>query len=301
MNTPRIGIFVGFFLFASCATPTLAQGPQYCDEIGFMAGGKIQVNGFSIEAKRIPEPDVKDYTICHVSIASPQGKVVYEGNDASFEFDAVTGKDVNGDGQPDAVIEGYSGGAHCCWAYDIVSLGKTPGLIREFTNRAPATFTDLDGNGQIEISILDGSFDEGFKLDHAMSVFPRLIVQLKGKRFEDVGPAFWPIFQKDIDKKRGHLSAQCLRTFLQSNPYQVHDSSDYQETKAGILMIALDYLYTGKPEEAKATLTTLWPAVSRARTWKEMLHGYCSGLRAQLGVELGPPCKETKTKAGSAS
>lgn len=257
-----------------------------------MAGGKIQVNGFSIEAKRIPAPDVKNYTICHVSVTSPQGKIVYEGNDSSFEFDPITGKDVNGDGQPDAVIVGYSGGAHCCWAYDIVSLGKAPGLIGEFTNRAPATFSDLGGNSQIEISIRDGSFDEGFYSDHAFSVFPQLIVELKRSRFEDVGPEFWPIFKKDIDKRRGELTAEWLRTFLHSNPYQVHDSSDYQATKRDILTIALDYLYGGKPQEAKATLSTLWPAASRARTWKEMLHGYCSGLRTQFHFDLGPACKK---------
>jgi hypothetical protein len=176
MSRSVIGLVIALFLAMLCATPVSAQGPQYCQQIGFMAGGKIQVNGFSIEAKAISDPKVQDYTICHASITSPEGKIVYEQNDSSFEFDPITGKDINGDGQPDAVVVGYSGGAHCCWTYDIVSLGKTPGLIREFTNRAPATFSDFGGDGHIEISIRDGSFDFGFGLDHADSVFPLLIV-----------------------------------------------------------------------------------------------------------------------------
>jgi hypothetical protein len=300
MNPSRIAFVVAFFLSVVWATPALAQSPMYCQEIGFAGGGKIQANGFSIEAKSIPDPNVPGYTTCHASVTSPQGKSVYEQNDWAFEIDPVTGKDVNGDGQPDVVLIGLTGGAHCCWDYEMISLGKQPGLIGEFENRDTASFSDLRGDGQIEIVIRDGSFDEGFGLDHAFSVFPQLIVQLKGKRFEDVGPEFWPIFQKEIDQKRSELTAQWLRTFLHSNPYEVHDSLDYQATQSGILLIALDYLYAGKPGEAKATLSALWPAASRARTWKEMLDGYCSGLRADLRVQSLPPCKGAGTNSSSA-
>lgn len=237
MNPSRVGLTLVLFMSALCAAPAFAQGPAYCEEIGYMAGGTIQVYGFSIELKSVPESPGSWYTICRARVVSPEGKTVYEQKDWSFQIDSATGKDINGDGQPDAVLIGYSGGAHCCWAYDIISLGKTPGLIRGFTNRAPATFSDLRGNGQIEISIPDGSFDEGFRLDHPFSVFPQLIVQLKGTRFEDVGAEFWPIFQREIDRKRGDLRAQWLRTFLNSNPYEVHDSLDYQGTKSGILMM----------------------------------------------------------------
>lgn len=291
MNPSRVGLILALFLSALSAVPAFAQGPEYCQQIGYMAGRTIQVHGFSIKLKSVPESPGSWYTICRARVISPQGKIVYQQSDWGFEIDPITGKDINGGGQPDAVLVGYSGGAHCCWSYDIISLGKRPGLIREFDNRADASFSDLGGDGQIEILIRDGSFDEGFYSGHPFSVFPQLIIQLKGTHFEDVGPKFWPIFQKEITQKRSELEPQRLKAFLGSNPYEVHDDLDYQATKSGILLIVLDYLYAGKPEEAKATLSALWPAASRARTWKEMLDGYCSGLRAQLGVASGPPCK----------
>jgi len=216
-----------------------------------------------------------------------------------MEIDPITGKDINGDGEPEAVLIDFSGGAHCCWTYDIISLGKQPGLIQKLYNPDTASFTDLRGDGQIEISIRDGSFDEGFGLDHAFSVFPLLIVQLRGRQFEDVGPKFPAIFQKEIDEERSKLMPAWLQKFLNSNPYDVHDSLEYQGTQSDILLIALDYLYAGNPEQAKATLSSLWPAASRARTWKEILDGYCSGLRSDLGVASGPPCKSDKTDAWS--
>lgn len=207
-----------------------------------------------------------------------------------MEIDPATGRDINGDGQPDAVLVSFSGGAHCCWTYHIVSLGKKPGLIREFENRDTASFKDLLGNGQIEILIRDGGFDFGFGLDHAFSVFPLLIVQLKGAEFQDVGPKFWPVFEKEILHERGKLSNQRLQEFLHSNPDEVHDDSDYLGTKSTVLQTVLDYLYAGRHEEARKLLGKLWPKDSQERTWKEMISGYCSGLRASLELESSPPC-----------
>jgi transglutaminase-like putative cysteine protease len=53
--------------------------------------------------------------------------MVFEHDEWGMEIDPITGKDVNGDGYPDAVLVSFSGGAHCCWTYHIVSLGKNPG------------------------------------------------------------------------------------------------------------------------------------------------------------------------------
>jgi len=290
----RVRSLVALFVFGLCTTYAFAGNPLSCHqkvtERGATGGGKVQVNGFTVDVKPIPDPTVPGHMDCHVSVTSPQGKVVYEDSDWGMEIDPITGSDINGDGQPSAVLVGFSGGAHCCWTYHIISLGKKPGLIREFENRAPASFKDLQGNGQVEILIRDGSFDEGFGLDHAFSVFPLLIVQLKGTKFQDVGPEFWPVFEAEIQQARDKLTNQQLQEFLRSNPYEPHDDLDYQKTRSTILLIVLDYLYAGRHDEAKKVLGELWPPASQQRTWKEMVGGYCSGLRAQLGLESNPPC-----------
>lgn len=250
------------------------------------------MNGFTVEVEPIPDPTVRGYMACHASVTSPQGKVVYEDSNWGMEIDPITGSDVNEDGQPEAVLVSFSGGAHCCWTYHIISLGKKPGLIREFENRAPASFKDLRGDGQVEILIRDGTFDEGFRLSHPFSPFPLLVVQLKGTRFRDVGPEFWPVFEKEIQEERGKLRDQQLQEFLHSNPYESHDDLDYQRTRSAVLLIVLDYLYAGRHEEAKKVLGELWPPVSQQQTWKEMVSGYCADLRARLGLGSSPPCGE---------
>jgi hypothetical protein len=117
---------------------------------------------------------------------------------------------------------------------------------------------------------------------------------LRGSEFQDVGSEFWSLFEKEIRQKRGALNNADLREFL--HPI-ANDTSNHEMTRSTVLQIALDYLYAGRFEEAKATMSTMWPANSREGTWIEMLSGYCSGLRAQLGLKSGPPCRNEKTNS----
>ncbi len=201
---------LAIIVFGLLSVPTVAHARMYCFksalEPGATGGGKVRIAGFTIEVR--PVPDLDEGMLCHASVTSPKGETIYSSDDWGVEIDAVTGKDVNGDGEPDAVLVSFSGGAHCCWIYHVISLGKKPGLIREFENQDTASFEDLKGNGQIEIVIRDGTFDSGLGLVHAFSVFPLLIVQLRGSEFHDVSSNFWPVFKKEIQKERAGLNDQ---------------------------------------------------------------------------------------------
>jgi len=288
-------LLIAISLFVLSAAPAVADARIYCYQKVIKAsatgGGKVQVNGFRVEVGPAADPDNVGHMTCHASIVSPKGQVVYESNAWGMEIDPITGQDINGDSQPEAVLVSFSGGAHCCWTYHIISLGKKPGLLREFENGATASFRDLRGNGQIEILVRDDRYDGAFGLDHASSVFPLLIVELKESQFNDVASHFWPIYEKEIQEEGSKLNDRHLQEFLHSNPDEVHDDLDYLGTKSSILLIVLDYLYAGRPEEGHTVLRKLWPKDSQERTWKDMLSGFCSGLRARLGLETSqPPC-----------
>jgi hypothetical protein len=199
-----VSVLLGLFT-ASAVGGNRIQCSYNGSRPGASGGGKVRLNGFTVEVKPIPDPDFPaamlpntndpKYMTCHASVRAPKGRTVFERNDWSMEIDPVTGKDLNGDGEPDAVLVGFSGGAYCCWTYSIISLGKKPGLIGEFESHTSASFKDLKGNGQIEILTRDGSFEGGFALDHASSPYPLLIVRMKGDRFEDVGFQFWQTYE----------------------------------------------------------------------------------------------------------
>jgi hypothetical protein len=65
--------------------------------------------------------------------------------------------DLSGDGVPDLALESYSGGAHCCWTYYIISLGEKPRLIKQFDNERGAGFVRNRENRRVDIVTQDGA------------------------------------------------------------------------------------------------------------------------------------------------
>ncbi len=273
---------------------TSAKTTMYCYQNvaspGASGGGHAQANGFVIEVKpsRNPDPDLPVEVACHATIRSSTGKLVFELYDWGVGVDSITGKDVNGDGQPDAVISTFSGGAHCCSTYYVVSLGKKPGLIRKFGNRFDASLEELKLDHKVEILIREEAFDEGFGLPHPYSPFPLLIVRLNGEKFEEVSAEFWSVYEKEIRETRSKITPENLSQFLSSDPGEPSDNDDDLRTEADVLMIVLDYLYAGKALEAKEALATMWPVTSQRQAWDEMTKGYCSRVRTQLAIDCPP-------------
>ncbi|MDX2132878.1 MAG: hypothetical protein SFY69_12580 [Planctomycetota bacterium] len=72
-------------------------------------------------------------------VADIQDHRVGFGNDAP----PALARDVTNDGVPDLVVEGYSGGAHCCWTYIVIQLGDAPRELASIDAPDPGRF-ELD-------------------------------------------------------------------------------------------------------------------------------------------------------------
>ena len=70
-----------------------------------------------------------------------------------------TGDDVFDRGNPALVLEGYSGGAHCCYTYQIVDLGEHPIILSPIRNQSPFFFFKDPASNQYRIMTSDGAFD----------------------------------------------------------------------------------------------------------------------------------------------
>ena len=75
------------------------------------------------------------------------------------------GNDITGDGTPDLVVQEYSGGAHCCSTWRIVSLfspptSSPPTVLLELDNGHSPNFPfrDFDGDGVFEVQRDDWTF-----------------------------------------------------------------------------------------------------------------------------------------------
>ena len=234
-------------------------------------GATTSVHGFTISVYR--HPNQKEFpNECAAKVASPEGKTVFQAHDQGTWIAPVTGKDINGDGEPDAVIGGWSGGAHCCYTYWIVSLGEKPGLVTRIYNEEPLEFTDLSNDGRITLTTGDGRFDYFDGMCHACSPIPSVYLRFEGDQLKDVSDEFWPKYLKEIENARKELDPQELMEFrAKFMPNRSLRENSYEETRGKVLTIILAYLYGGRADGAWKALEEMWPPRDTTRIRKLIL------------------------------
>jgi hypothetical protein len=119
------------------------------------------------------------------------GKVMLreDGADYSISLDKKDsdlpepGKDITGDGLPDLIVEVYSGGAHCCFEYLIVSLGEEVKKVDTiYGGNSSFEFKDLNGDGIYEAIGNDDTFAY-WEAPYAESPMPSVILKFDGRKY----------------------------------------------------------------------------------------------------------------------
>ncbi len=198
---------------------------------------------------------------CRAELRDSSGKAIFE--TASTAVSAVVVEDVNGDGQPDVVIESFSGGAHCCWTYDIVSVGAKPGLVGEFESAHAAVFRTSKDQRTVIVTY-SGAFDYFDGLCYACSPGAQVYFVLEGTKFHDVSPVFARLYDERIAQARAQLAPEKLAIFHTSADH-TNPAGGLEETKAAVLTVLINYLYSGRPQEAWEAFEQMWPPGDQPR------------------------------------
>lgn len=225
---------------------------------------------------------------CLGTITPPQGVRKTIAKDWTMAVDPVSGSDVNGDGKPDAVFDGHTSGARCCYEYWIASLSRTPKLIRELRSALPAKF-EKNSDGAVEIRIPDAAF-QFFMLPFEEAVTPLVIFRLEGDKMIDISAQHQQEYDEQISKARSELRPGELEKFRQSR-YNDKLFMDQLPAVKGVLTIVLDYLYSGREQQAWQTLEEMWPASDQGRVKATILERRRRGIVNQLSA--------TELKSGS--
>lgn len=293
-------IIIGVCLAVAAASP-VASGQQ--DRVCWRTEGHLRtrtLKGYTLQIAPARVTDVGQQStyegwLCQALVLAPDGTIVFRAVDADIVFNAATGKDINGDGQPDAVFEAYSGGAHCCWTYWVVPLGNPLEKALAIQNEQGVGFTDLDGDGRPEIVTADGAFDYFDGFSHASTVFPLVVLRLKGTKLLDVSSEFWSEYEKEITEARKHLTEGMLRQFRTTRLGLTLECDDLQgerlrnecsvnwQVKALVLTVVLAELYGGREEEAWKTLDEMWPPTDKARIRNLILQTRARGILSYVG------------------
>jgi hypothetical protein len=199
--------------------------------------------------------------------------------DWALSINRLSGSDINGDGKPELIVQGYSGGAHCCFTYRIVSLSSGLPLVREIHDQVPVLFVRRD-DGSTEIHAGDGVFDY-FLLPHSDSVIPQIFLRLDGDKFVDVSREHVADYDKQIEKAHNELTGDDLDK-LRKSTYNQNMLIDQLPTVKRVLTIVLNYLYSGRDDRAWQALGGMWPPADVERVRKLILERRSRGMLSQV-------------------
>ncbi len=235
-----------------------------------------RIGDFLIRLESVADKKDPRFAACQVQVYSSQGPV-FRATDHAMSIDEISGKDINGDGKPDAVFVGYSGGAHCCWTYWVLSLGDRPGLLNELSNQTAIGFRETT-DGHIDFWTGDGAFDYFDCLSHAETVFPMVFLRLQGRKLKDVGPEHWDDYANQIAEARKGITAEELREFREAKNQEELCEGNPRATIPKVLAIVFADLYGGREQEAWKALDEMWPPTDKRRIRQLILEKRVKGI-----------------------
>jgi hypothetical protein len=109
-------------------------------------------------------------------------------------------RDLNGDGEPEALIDLYTGGAHCCTYTQLYGYDAAGNRYRRFKQAwgdYGYELIDLDGNGTPELRSADWRFAGAFTA-YAASGSPLQIWSYSGGKLKDVTRKYRSLVKKNL-------------------------------------------------------------------------------------------------------
>ncbi|RLE29445.1 hypothetical protein DRJ27_04645 [Candidatus Acetothermia bacterium] len=185
------------------------------------------------------------------------GKLVFKRTGSQLHLDPLTGRDITGEGNPDVIIRGYSGGAHCCFYTIVCDLGEELRIYATPDSpegNCPGEFVDLDGDGTYEFVTCDDSFAYRYCCYAGSPAVKAVLRLVPGKGFVPVSPEFSQLYEEDI--RRHTEMAEAAREKGKGSGWD-------GTTKCEVLPLVLNLLYSGRIEEA-------WQALERYYRFPDM-------------------------------
>lgn len=185
--------------------------------------------------------------------------------DAAVWLRKESGTDLTGEGNPDLVLALYSGGAHCCMSTIVYDLGDTPTKVLETPYEdaiCEGYFQDLDGDGVPEFITCDTSHfffgEEPFLFSCYNWPGVRIVLRHDPARgYVTASPQFAEGHQKAI----AEYTEQAERAEVECEGRHMCDA----------VMVAVNYLYTDRPDEASSEFSRLYKCPNAPDVWDALV------------------------------
>ncbi len=181
-------------------------------EKGF-ARASEKVKGFTITI----EPAHEGAQSCRAAVAKKK-EIVFETLAQSIRL-KMFGGDMNGDGKPEVALETDTGNEAGCCSLHLVSLGKTPGLLRTIAKGRYFSVEDRDGDRVYEIWAGDADGFDGFDglPKGSLEIIPTVVFRMRDSQLGDAGAEFYDHYDSLIARLRVALAAERMKGFLASD------------------------------------------------------------------------------------
>jgi hypothetical protein len=150
--------------------------------------------------------------------------------------------DLDGDGEPEVLVDAFTGGAHCCAVTEILRFTGAGYAPREVDwGDAGYELRDRDGDGRPEIVTLDDAFAGAFS-SFAASVLPARVLHYRAGALSNVTRSFPAPVRANLRLARRTLHAALRRHF---------------ETLGAVAAITADLYSLGRGREVRPLLRRL--------------------------------------------
>jgi hypothetical protein len=166
-------------------------------------------------------------------------------------YGSMTGQDLNADGYPEVVVEGFTGGAHCCFSTHVFSTAPTN--TQEILALGPSqcgsgSFEDLNNDGVFEFLTCEDRFDYLY-CPYSASPHPTVVLRYSAQGgYQPASPDF----------AGRALLDEAVHLQLAQNAVAGEMGESDGTNKCAVLPIVLDYLYTGQTALAWAMLDSYY-------------------------------------------
>jgi hypothetical protein len=165
------------------------------------------------------------------------------------------GTDITGDGEPDLVVNVWTGGAHGAYSYYVFSIGKEFRKIDAGNGDVGwAHFEDLDGDGVLEFIAIDKNF-EYWNVGYADSPFTEVIMEYKDGKYV-FSPRFMrkpPLVEEEFEQ-----IVEEAKQAIADNVSSDHCGGDFILPWEGPWYMQ-KLIYSGNPDDAWKYFDHIWP------------------------------------------
>jgi hypothetical protein len=158
-------------------------------------------------------------------------------------------------------------------------------VLHTFANPVPIRF-EKQPDGRALVRANDGVFDY-FVIPHSEAVIPQLVLKPEGNILVDVSAQHPEVYDREIEQARKELTKEDIEKLKASN-YRHQLFTDQIPTVKRVLTIVLDYIYSGREDEAWKALDEMWPAGDVSRIKSLIGERRRRGMLANLACECRP-------------